>query len=295
MKKILKLLFITLSSLFIFSCGKTEKKEVLEINKVAVLDLAALDIIDSLDLGDKVVAIPKKTKIDYLSKYYENEKIEDLGSLKEINMEKLAKVKPDLIIVGGRQKNNIEKLEKIAKVLYISTDYKKGTLESLKENIAKISEIFKLNNEKSESLIKGYSERLENIKSRVSSKSALMLLVSSSNVSTMGDNARLSLISKEAGFKNLASEINSTHGNEVSFEYILEKNPDYIFVLDRDVAINTKGSKLAKEVMDNDIINKTNASINGNIVYLTPYVWYLAEGGAKAMDIMIEDIENAIK
>lgn len=30
----------------------------------------------------------------------------------------------------------------------------------------------------------------------------------------------------------------STHGNEASFEFVVQKAPDYIFVLDRDAAIS---------------------------------------------------------
>lgn len=66
-------------------------------------------------------------------------------------------------------------------------------------------------------------------------------------------------------------------------------------MLDRDNAINNKGSKTAKEVMANPIINKTNAAKNGKIYYLNPSVWYLTEGGIKAMDFMLSDLENALK
>ena len=75
---------------------------------------------------------------------------------------------------------------------------------------------------------------------------------------------------------------------------LLDKNPDYIFVIDRDYARNVEGSKAAKEVMENEIVMKTDAYKNGNIVYLTPDVWYLAEGGVMATDIMISDLEGAI-
>ena len=34
--------------------------------------------------------------------------------------------------------------------------------------------------------------------------------------------------------------------------------------------------------------------LEGNIVYLTPTVWYLAEGGITAMDVMLSDLEAGI-
>ena len=64
--------------------------------------------------------------------------------------------------------------------------------------------------------------------------------------------------------------------------------------LDRDSAIGAGGAKLAKEVLDNELINKTKVAKNGKIYYLNPSVWYLSEGGIKAMDLMLEDLEKAL-
>ena len=75
----------------------------------------------------------------------------------------------------------------------------------------------------------------------------------------------------------------------------MEKTPDYIFVLDRDAAIGTEGAKLAKDIMENELVMGTDAYKNGNIVYLAhPAVWYTAEGGIRALDLMIGDLESAL-
>ena len=69
----------------------------------------------------------------------------------------------------------------------------------------------------------------------------------------LGNDGRCSLIGREIGFENIGVDANidtSTHGNEASFEFIVEKNPQYIFVMDRDAAIGTDGAKLAQEIMD---------------------------------------------
>ena len=87
----------------------------------------------------------------------------------------------------------------------------------------------------------------------------------------------------------------STHGNEASFEFVVEKNPDYIFVMDRDAAIQTDGAQLAQEIMENELVMGTDAYKNGNIVYLAhPAVWYTAEGGITALDIMLQDLESKL-
>lgn len=120
-------------------------------------------------------------------------------------------------------------------------------------------------------------------------------MVTSSNFNTLGDGSRCSLIGNEVGFDNLAKDVDSTHGNESSFEVLVSLDPDYIFVLDRDSAIGAEGASLAQDIMDNELVHKTKAHTNDNIVYLTPTVWYLAEGGITATDIMLADLEAGIK
>ena len=102
----------------------------------------------------------------------------------------------------------------------------------------------------------------------------------------------------EAGFENIGIDANidtSTHGNEASFEFIVEKNPEYIFVMDRDAAIGTDGAQLAKDIMENELVMGTDAYKNGNVVYLEhPAVWYTAEGGINALDLMLQDLESVL-
>ncbi len=86
-----------------------------------------------------------------------------------------------------------------------------------------------------------------------------------------------------------------THGNEVSFEAIVALNPEYIFVMDRDSAISATGAQLAQEIMENELVMKTDAYQNGNLVILeNPGIWYLAEGGITSLGIMLSDLENAL-
>ena len=261
--------------------------------KIAVLDLAALDIIDALELGDRVVGVPKKSSVTYLTSYNENEDIANLGSVKEVDMETLNSTQPDLIIIGGRLSSEFENLSKIAPTILIKVDHSKGYLESFDENVRNIAKIFGVE-EKAEDILSGFSSRVAKINEAATGKTAIVSVVTSSSLSTLGNDSRGSLICNEAGFENVATDIDSTHGDSASFELLLDKNPDYIFVIDRDYARNVEGSKAAKEVMENEIVMKTDAYKNGNIVYLTPDVWYLAEGGVYATDIMISDLEGAV-
>lgn len=261
--------------------------------RVAVLDMAVLDMLDNWNLGDRIVGMPKTQKIDYLMKYNDKEEIVNLGTVKEVDMEALMETEPDLIFIGGRLSSQYDALSEIAPVVFVSNDYEKGIVQSTKDNAAMIASIFG-----KEDLAKeqtdAFDERIATLAKAAQGKTAVIGMVTSSNFSTLGNGSRGSLIGREAGFTNLAVDVDSTHGNESSFELLVQLDPDYIFVLDRDMAIQTDGAKLAQEIMENELVQKTKAYQNGNIVYLTPSVWYLAEGGITAMDIMIQDLENGL-
>lgn len=87
-----------------------------------------------------------------------------------------------------------------------------------------------------------------------------------------------------------------THGNEASFELVVDLDPDYIFVMDRDAAIGTNGAQLAREIMENELVMGTRAYQDGHLVILEhPGIWYTAEGGITALGIMLDDLEAALQ
>lgn len=261
--------------------------------RIAILDMASLDIIDNLGLKDRVVGMPKSTVIDYLSDYNENENIVNLGTVKEADMEALMAAEPDVIFIGGRLSSSYDALSEIAPVIQISTDYEIGVVESVKNNAMMIASLFGKEAEV-ESLFSGFDARIAALQAAAAGKTAVIGMVTSSNFNTLGNGSRCSLIGNEIGFENLADNVDSTHGNESSFELLVSLNPEYIFVLDRDSAIGTEGAQLAQEIMNNELVQKTEAAIQGNIIYLTPTVWYLVEGGVTALDVMLSDLEAGI-
>ncbi|MCR1843352.1 siderophore ABC transporter substrate-binding protein [Murimonas intestini] len=272
---------------------KTEVEVPYDPQRVAILDMAVLDMLDNWELGDRVVGMPKSSQIDYLMEYNENKEITNLGTLKEVDMEALMSSEPDIIFIGGRLSAQYEALSEIAPVIYTATDYDAGLIQSIKNNSDMIASIFGMQEKAAEELA-GFDQRVDALAKAAEGKTAVIGMVTSSNFNTLGNGSRCSLIGNEIGFENLADNVDSTHGNESSFELLVSLNPDYIFVLDRDSAISTEGAQLAQEVMENELVQKTDAYKEGNIVYLTPTVWYLAEGGITAMDVMLSDLEAGI-
>lgn len=262
--------------------------------RIAILDLAALDIIDSIGVGDKVVGMAQ-TSIDYLSQYSENKSIKNLGTIKEADIEAVMECEPDIIFIGGRLSASYDKLSEIAPVVYLSTDSSIGLVESTLKNAKTIASIFGKENEV-EDKVNQYNDRINNLKNIASGKNALVGMTTSGSFNILGNDGRCSIIGNEIGFNNLGATGNtSTHGNEASFETVVAKNPEYIFVMDRDKAIGTAGAASAKEIVENDLVKSTPAYKNNHIVYLeNPNVWYTAEGGIQALDMMLKDLEKGL-
>ena len=164
------------------AAGKTIKVEVPDNPKrIAVIDMAVLDMLDYWNLTDRIVAMAKTTPIPYMTEPFKDPKIVNVGTLKEVDLEKL-----------------------------------------------------------------------------------------------------------------MAAQANANHGNESSFELLVKTDPTFFFVLDRDSAIARPGAKLAKDILNNEMVDRMQAKKNDRIVYLTPAAWYLGEGGVTAMDIMMRDIEKPL-
>ena len=262
--------------------------------RVAILDMASLDILDSLDLGDRVVG-SATTSLDYLQKYVTNSKIANLGTIKEADLEAVMASEPEVIFIGGRLSKSYDALSEIAPVVYLATDSEIGVVESVRKNAATIASIFGKEDQVEEKMA-GFADRIQALSAFAKDKTAIVGLSTSGSFNVLGNDGRCSIIGREIGFQNLGDgDVTSTHGNETSFELIVQLNPDYIFVMDRDAAIGTDSAKLAKEIVENDLVKGTDAYKNGHIVYLEhPAVWYTAEGGISALDVMLSDLESAL-
>lgn len=264
--------------------------------RIAVMDMASLDILDKLGMGDRVVG-SSDTSLDCLQQYVTDETVANLGTIKEADLEAVMESEPDVIFIGGRLASSYDALSEIAPVIFLSTDTEIGVVESVRKNASVIASLFGLE-ENVDGLMAQFGERIDALSAFSEGKNAIIGMVTSGSFNVLGNDGRCSLIGREIGFENIGTDAaidTASHGNEASFEFIVEKNPDYIFVMDRDAAIGTDGAQLAQEIMENELVMGTDAFKNGNIVYLEhPAVWYTAEGGIQALDLMLQDLENAL-
>ena len=271
--------------------------------RIAILDMPALDIIDALGLGDRIVG-SAAVSIEYLSDYNpdaSNGSILNLGTVKTADLEKVAASEPDIIFIGGRLSSVYADLEAIAPVVYLSVDYEKGIVESTKANAHTIASIFGKEAEVN-AMFTDFQPRIDALNAVLNEKNVLLGMYNSNAMSLMDTEAQLNIIANELGANNLSETVGeeekATHGEEASWETIITLNPEYMFILDRSTATSTadKGVMGIREVIENDLIKELDVYKNGNIIYLIEHanVWYTSTGGIQALDTMLTDLENAL-
>ena len=289
--------------------GLNGNREVTEIEvpydpeRIAILDMPALDIIDALELGDRVVGSAKVT-IDYLSEYNPEDSggaIANLGTVKTADLEQVAISEPDIIFIGGRLSESYEALSEIAPVVYLAVDYEKGMVESTEENAKTIASIFGKEAEV-DAMMEGFQARIDALRPLVKNKNILLSMYNNNAMSILDSESQLNILVKELEGNNLGESIGetekATHGEDASWETIVSLNPEYLFVLDRSTATGAAedGVLGAREVIENELIKELNVYKNDKIIYLINHanVWYTSTGGIQALDVMLADLEEAL-
>jgi iron complex transport system substrate-binding protein len=259
---------------------------------VVVFDFGALDTLDKL--GVEVAGVAKGSSLPgYLSKY-EDEKYENVGSLKEPDFETIYGMEPELILISGRQSAAYEELNKIAPTVFIGVD-NANYMESFTHNVELLGEIFGKEEAAAEELT-AINDKIAELQemTKADDKKGLLTLTTGGKLSAYGSGSRFGIVHDVFGVKQADENIEaSTHGMNVTFEYIKEKNPDYLFIIDRDQAIGEDAK--ASEVFNNDLVNKTNAAKEGKMIYLDPTVWYLSGGGLTSVAQQVDEVKAGLE
>lgn len=269
--------------------GETEVEK--NPDDVVVFDYGILDTLDELNID--VSAVPQDNMPSYLDKY-EGDDYKDVGSLKEPDFEEIARADPDLIIISGRQSDVYDELEEIAPTVYLDVDTERY-IDSFKENMETVGEIFD-QEEKVDQELEAIDESINELNDKAEDidKSGMVLMASDTDVSVFGPESRFGLVHDVMGIPASDEEIEtSTHGQDVSFEYVKEQDPDLLYVIDRGAAID-EGEISAKDLIENDLTEDTKAYKNDDIIYLNPEVWYLSGGGLVSTQEMIQEVSESL-
>lgn len=97
--------------------------------------------IRELGKEDSIVGLPTDSLPSYFSDFKNKKGITNVGNLKDVNLEKIAELDSDLIILSGRIQSQMNEFKKIASTIYFETSTK-DYWGSVKANIQELAKVF---------------------------------------------------------------------------------------------------------------------------------------------------------
>jgi iron complex transport system substrate-binding protein len=260
--------------------------------KVLVQDWAQVDNLNAL--GIAVAGVPSSNAPAYLADKVPADTLK-IGSLFEPDFEGIAAAEADLYIVGGRSRDAYKTGKDILPTIDLSVD-NGSIIAGAKANVTKLGEVFGVADKAAE-LVAALDAKVAEVKAAAEGKgTALVLVTNAGKLGVYGPDSRISWIYNEIGMPSaMASVKDGDHGGDsVSFEFVLEVNPDWVFVVDRDAGVGEAGSAAAA-VLDNELFNQTSAAKAGHVVYIDPQAAYITMNGYQGLMLLLDQVLAGFK
>lgn len=268
----------------------TTVKVPIQPKTVAVLERGVMENMDELGIAFQGMA--KEFTPNYLAHLENDKNIADMGAVFKPNFDAVSRLSPDLVFMDNAFPADYDEMIKIAPTLMLGIPNKGDNyLNYIQDNIRLLGKIYQIE-PKAEDLAKDLDTRVNALKDLVSKSNdkAMVIIHSEGNFRLFDENTRYGFIFKDFGVKsatNVTAEVANNHGHMINSEFILEHNPDILFIIDRD-AIVQKSAK--PNVITNALLEKTNAYKNKRVIYLDPDAWFLSGSGATSFKIFLNDI-----
>lgn len=260
------------------------------------------------DWGIELAAVPKGV-MPADSPYVADEAVQDIGSHNSPNLEIIAAVDPELVIIGQRFGSYYEEIKALvpnAAVINLNFDVSTAAeapgdslIEGLKNSTLALGQIFDKNAE-AEQLVADFDQAIADAKAAYNGTDTVMSVVVSGG--EIGFSAPRSgrvwgPMYEVFGWVPALEVDNASsdhQGDDISVEAIAQSNPDWIFVLDRDAAVSSSTDAVpAQDVIDNSpALQNTTAITEGHTVY-APGDTYTNESIQTYLELFA-DIANAL-
>lgn len=251
--------------------------------RIAVYDIAAIDTLTALDVP--VAGVPDRLYLDSLAAVQDSAAV--IGTLFEPDLEGLAMLGPDLIIVGGRSSTQFDAVAALAPV--IDMTIWDDPLAEARARLVAYGALFD-KADAAAALDGALLARIEALRDAVQGKgNALIVMTNGPKLSAYGRGTRFGWIHETLGIAEAHADLDpQVHGDAISFEFIAKVDPDWLIVVDRSAAIGQPASVSA--TLDNPLVAGTKAAQAGRIVALSPAPVYIAAGGYSALMTTLDEL-----
>ncbi len=212
----------------------------------------------ALGLEDKLIGIENKadTRSIYAMAAEELISLPPVGSLKEFNIEATAELNPDLVIMPISLLEQAEILTDLGLAVLVVNPETREDLEVMIRNIGIVTG----SEDRAEALLNAQTEIYDTVTALVDGKVSPNVYMgsNSSYLETATSKMYQDFLISHAGGVNVFADIEDDYWTAVSYEAIIEKNPDYII-------IPSGASYTIEEVMADTSLQDVNAVKNGNV------------------------------
>jgi iron complex transport system substrate-binding protein len=258
--------------------------------RVVTFDMSVLDSLHTL--GVPVVGLPKQNVPEFLAEY-EDPQYADVGTLFEATLEAVNAADPDLILIAGRSSELKDELAPIAPVLDMTIDSSRS-MADFERNARTLGTVFGKEADVEKRLGELNTAITETQGLAANAGRGLILLTNGNEATAYGPGSRFGIIHDVLGVQPAIPDVETaTHGEAISFELVAQTNPDRLFVVDRDAATGNPAN--AQQVLNNELVAGTTAWRNGDVTYLDPFRWYIANGGLSTLPASVEEVRAALQ
>lgn len=265
-------------------------------SRIVTLGYDAYDTLRALGVENLVVGAPKHRIPEYISSMPDS--VIDTKSLKDIDLELIRSLNPDLIIVSARTLHLVEELETIAPVFNYETDTSNywSNFDEINLELARIVG----KEEEAQRLLTDLNKRADKIRttSQVPPSKTLLLLHNENKFTTFKPNSRFALFFTLLGFTPVDRDYSFTElGESIKVPEIADLDADRVFIINRSAAMRYDPEEDAHEqkmLMQRNDLQTIRASETGRLIFLTPDLWYLSGGGLDSTGLQLEEIAEIL-
>ncbi|YAL82953.1 siderophore ABC transporter substrate-binding protein [Dermacoccaceae bacterium W4C1] len=266
--------------------------------KVVVMDWSVARSLTGL--GVEIAGLPKANSTLPSDLKPVADKAKEVGTLFEPDYEGISELNPDMVVVASRSANPkvIAELKKITpNVLDMSTDDDPAkTVSSVRERYTQLAKIYGKESQATTTLAQ-MDKNIAGLKAKASASDGTTMFasVSGGKVSVYGKSSRFGRVWTDFGFKPVDAKLDDkgSHGEEINQEFFVKYNPAHILVLDRGKTVGDSGTA-ALDVLNNGLVNRTDAAKNKKIAEVDGFSWYLAPDSPASVNQMVTDATKAV-
>lgn len=266
--------------------------------RIAVYDLALLDIVDAL--GVTPVLLPDTTLPASLAHLEQVPGLTKAGTLFEPDLQALAAAQPDLILIGSRSAKHQQALAGIAPTLELGSD-RLDFSNSILATTLSLGRVLDRQVQARKLAIELLQQQ-ERLAGQLAGQRAASLFVVNGRIALHAPGERFGIFHDLTGLAATSAAVTeetprasgpqqaaAQEAANQRLQAALAAGPQWLFVLDRASA--TGGQEQARAVLAADpAVTATPAWKAGQVVWLDPADWYLVTGGVRPAQALLQQL-----